>query len=317
MTSANDAWLETFGSLLCCPMCKGDLTKVESSSEMVCQCCLRRYPFADNVLNVLPDELRENEWVGTRDWTVWRRSQDAYEAEDRSDTWGPQAAREGKLAYDTLFRDFVVVPAANHAVCLDVGGAQGIVRHWLPSGWIYFSLDPFRSAAIPKAVWMIDLFPELAQPLPFLWGVGEYVPFRQGVLDVVFVMETLDHMASPLMAVREMYRVLKPGGIVICIQHGKPPKGSQNMEEKGSSLQTKIKKAAKLAIRGEFGHLARGIAEWSEILLKRGGKNQPRELDHHLWFFDKVDLERLFSNGHFTIVKSQKIGVHVNLIAQK
>jgi SAM-dependent methyltransferase len=44
-------------------------------------------------------------------------------------------------------------------------------------------------------------------------GSVEDMPCQSGSLDLVIAQEVLEHVSSPDVAVREMYRVLKPGGI--------------------------------------------------------------------------------------------------------
>lgn len=46
----------------------------------------------------------------------------------------------------------------------------------------------------------------------FVQGLGEYLPFRDGVFDRVLFATTLDHMLSPLRALLEARRVTRPEG---------------------------------------------------------------------------------------------------------
>jgi SAM-dependent methyltransferase len=45
---------------------------------------------------------------------------------------------------------------------------------------------------------------------------AESLPFADGVFDVVVSQEVLEHVRNPFQAMREMGRVLKPGGLVYC-----------------------------------------------------------------------------------------------------
>lgn len=45
---------------------------------------------------------------------------------------------------------------------------------------------------------------------------AEYLPFADNCFKLVVTQETLEHVSDPFQAVQEIFRVLKPGGIVYC-----------------------------------------------------------------------------------------------------
>jgi len=52
---------------------------------------------------------------------------------------------------------------------------------------------------------------------PTLIGDAHRLPFRDDVIDVVVSKETLEHFSEPAVAVAEVFRVLKPGGLLIIL----------------------------------------------------------------------------------------------------
>jgi SAM-dependent methyltransferase len=48
-------------------------------------------------------------------------------------------------------------------------------------------------------------------------GVGERLPFRDGVFDAAFSFAVLEHVKDPFACAREIARTLKPGGVLYCV----------------------------------------------------------------------------------------------------
>src|SRR5687768_1976282 len=51
--------------------------------------------------------------------------------------------------------------------------------------------------------------------LSIIVAAGEQLPYGSGMFDLVLCMDVLEHVAQAPTVLREMYRVLKPGGIVL------------------------------------------------------------------------------------------------------
>lgn len=98
---------------------------------------------------------------------------------------------------------------------LDVGPAAGTIRLWLPRSVTYVGLDPCPH----DLVWMIS--PHFVRmgfarrPVVYLRGVGEHIPFETRTFDIALCTSALDHAQDPGRVLREIARVLKPGGIVL------------------------------------------------------------------------------------------------------
>jgi ubiquinone/menaquinone biosynthesis C-methylase UbiE len=91
----------------------------------------------------------------------------------------------------------------------------------------------FYSHAVDR-VCGIDLSPELLRlahtrtadtliPVSLLQASAEHVPFAGSTFDAIVMTWTLCSIASPLAALMEMRRVLKPGGDLFFVEHGLSP----------------------------------------------------------------------------------------------
>lgn len=78
-------------------------------------------------------------------------------------------------------------------------------------GWKVIGLEP-SSAMIAKARRNAL---ETSTPLEMVRGVGERLPFQDGSFDRVLCQSSLDHFANPSAGVKEMARIIRPGGEAI------------------------------------------------------------------------------------------------------
>lgn len=148
----------------------------------------------------LPEGLPELE---APEWKVWEKLQEngvvSYEASPE------QNLGVGEREDFRLFADW----SRFHGNVLDVGvGPQRIPSHMAyaaGSGATFFGIDPLRG--------------EQPRAYGFVQGLGEYLPFRDGLFDQVLFVTSLDHFVDPRVPLREARRVVKPGG-EICVWLG-------------------------------------------------------------------------------------------------
>ena len=99
-----------------------------------------------------------------------------------------------------------VRPISEDAAVLEVGsGAHGLI--------FYFGLP--RSFGIdPLAAEYVKLFPAWQRRVQTVAAIGEALPFPQSSFDVVLCDNVVDHAEYPARIVREIVRILAPGGLL-------------------------------------------------------------------------------------------------------
>jgi ubiquinone/menaquinone biosynthesis C-methylase UbiE len=128
-----------------------------------------------------------------------------------------------ELAYQLDLGAFAPRLAACEGRVLDVGGGNGVLRHFLPHGVNYVSVDP--STAWMEGTWraMARAFPCLVEPLAFVRGTAEHLPFATGLFDWVVSFWSLNHTVDPPAALAQMARVLRRGGSLLLVLEDMQP----------------------------------------------------------------------------------------------
>lgn len=102
---------------------------------------------------------------------------------------------------------------------LDVGASPGHVSALCAAAEInIIAVDLFPHAQFPSACGLrpMNLFKELRLPVAAVDVAAGGLPFGDGVFQTVLFNETIEHfVGSPMPAVRDMARVLEPGGRLI------------------------------------------------------------------------------------------------------
>jgi SAM-dependent methyltransferase len=153
----------------------------------------------------------------TREWI--RRQQEC-------DDWYTELARDPGAAAACFQRDYAAhgaILASLTGKVLDVGGGNGVTRHYLGENARYVCVEP--SAAWLSTDWgtLERTFPCLASRPSLVRGVGESLPFRSRAFDAALSLWSLNHVQDPAEVLREVARVLRPAGRFLLVLEDMAP----------------------------------------------------------------------------------------------
>ncbi len=161
---------------------------------------------------------------------------------------------------------------------LDVAGAFGMVAQQAqiePETYVSVDAFPFIWSRLAPYKQFCTHYSECAG-LTRVPAFAEFLQIRTGVMDVVHMRSCLDHFANPLLALREAFRVLKPGGKIIV----------------GISLEGAYKKEAL------------GVYDVLKQFVKRNAVTQEfhkRLFDHHMFHPTLDAVHDLIARAGFTV----------------
>ncbi|MGH7320494.1 MAG: methyltransferase domain-containing protein [Candidatus Rokuibacteriota bacterium] len=272
--------------LLACPVCKGGLEFLPGLIR--CVACELGFPQSrDDCIDLFPDHL----WAPEA--SRWEARQRETERAYRELIGDPaHAVRAYRNDYDPLA--FLLAGYGGRVV--DIGGGNGIVRHYLPPEAEYIVVDPSLDWLEPAWASISEAFPRLVEELSFVRGVGEYLPFRDETFDHALSIWSLNHVGQPEPTMREAWRVLRPRGTFLLVLDDVPPRWRDLVD--GGFPMRDGREAARVI----------GRRLWAVI----GG--WPLQPDHLR--ISEADLRRWASPG-FETIQRRWIGAYLTLELRK
>jgi ubiquinone/menaquinone biosynthesis C-methylase UbiE len=181
-----------------CVACGGALAG--SGSGLTCSSCGRRYPIEDGVL-IVKEELTDNNrvvsdyyngplWPKFRfwEWLTWVLN------------GGERRARGQVLRH---------LPQGANLKLLDVAIGDGVYLEWLPRDWRIVGIDISR-------IQLADCRRRAGdRDLPLVLGEAEELPFLDHRFDAVLSIGGFNYFNDPERSLREMVRVVRPGGTIV------------------------------------------------------------------------------------------------------
>jgi len=178
---------------------------------------------------------------------------------------------------------------ASNLIILDVGGHE----------------KPYQSIFAPITSMHVSL--DLESRKADVYGVGEFLPFRDNAVDVVICTQVLEHVHWPLDIVTEIHRVLRPGGVAfvsvpsIFPTHGGP---YDNWRFMPGGLRYLLRDFSEVTINPEGGSIASSLRTLNMYLWVFTGRKWGR---HFRPILEKLiypvtnllgwHLDRLFNGG--------------------
>jgi SAM-dependent methyltransferase len=147
-------------------------------------------------------------------------------------TWLRDQSDRSKLVKEAFYDDPLVAAAQRYEAssewqavsqllhnrggrALDVGAGRGIASFALArQGFSVTALEPDGSAIVGAAA-IRELAADSKLPIEVVEEFSERLPFADGTFDVVFARAVMHHTRDLDLACKEMYRVLRRGGIII------------------------------------------------------------------------------------------------------
>lgn len=209
MTLASESALDLLLPRLRCPDCLAEELLPEAENEAAadaalairCTACGRVVRLEGNVLHALPASLEAG---GAANLELY----DDEAAKEENVLARRALSRNHRIKMDTIVETLGLKEAGSSVTLLEIGA--GNAAHGasvVATGCRYVGLD--ISAGFLEGA--VGHYPNLRDS-GLVTGDAMRSPFRNGVFDAAFCVATIHHLNDPELGIREMLRVLRPGG---------------------------------------------------------------------------------------------------------
>lgn len=96
---------------------------------------------------------------------------------------------------------------------------EQMVRRWIQPDTIGVEIGAFKYPVPGIKPFYVDCFTEFGHEKVYAdyYGHGSFLPFKDNSLDYVVASHVIEHIANPIAAFAEWYRVLRPGGLIYMV----------------------------------------------------------------------------------------------------
>lgn len=181
-----------------CLFCNGAIQ--DDGEEWRCRLCERGYPVRDGVV-VFREASTDNNRVAKEfyDGPLWPKFR-FWERLFWLGQGGERKARERILRY---------LPKVDRLTLLDVAIGDGVYLDWLPKDWKIVGVD-ISAAQLKNCRARIK-----NREVVLTMAEAEDLPFQNARFDAALSIGGLNHFNDPEKAIRELSRVVKPGGVIV------------------------------------------------------------------------------------------------------
>lgn len=209
---------ERVAPFLACPHCRGGLHLLADAEEGEARCreCGKVYPLRDGVLDFGPPEDRG-------EWRLGGFEETYRSTGDFLDDW--QWREKQGIPREVTDYDFPLIKGRliewldpfDGCVHLDVGCGVGHFFDQIAGRYPGVSMISVGIEITHERLrWLSARVRKGGRESVFpLLGTAERLPLADGGVDRVTCTEVLEHVADPAAAIREMVRVVRPGGLVL------------------------------------------------------------------------------------------------------
>lgn len=195
--------------VLACPYCKVGLK--QENDLLICPVCLNPYPVKNTVRHLYNSDLPHWKKIMVVNTEIARRFPEQPQMKYEDNTWldrvvenTPLSQRANKVMFNVAI-DFFGDDLYKEEYGLEFGCAQG----W---SVIYLSqYKPMIGLDISN-FYGLEEIPNINKGIEKVIADGHYMPFLDNSIGIVFSCAALHHIHDRAMGVREIYRILKPGG---------------------------------------------------------------------------------------------------------